>query len=179
LCNLLFAGLVGGEIDQIDLIAIDIRRESDVGLGTLNQTRQALGLRPYSSFSNLTADPVLQENLATVYGDISNVDLFMGGLAERHAPRAVVGPTFQAIIAEQFRAMRAGDRFYWQNQGFNSDLAQTISNTTLADIVTQNTDTTMKLQPNLFLQPQIGGRSPHVASPNNIDTHGRRPSFQD
>ena len=37
--NLLFAGLVGGGVDQIDLIAIDIQRERDVGLGTLNQTR--------------------------------------------------------------------------------------------------------------------------------------------
>ncbi len=39
--NLLFAGLVGGEIDEVDLIAIDIQRERDVGLASLNQTRKA------------------------------------------------------------------------------------------------------------------------------------------
>src|ERR1700722_2165649 len=82
--NLLFAGLVGGEVDQMDLIAIDIQRERDVGLGTLNQTRQALRLRRYNSFAELTADPVLQINLQVVYGTIDNVDLFMGGLAENH-----------------------------------------------------------------------------------------------
>jgi peroxidase len=80
--NLLFAGLVGGEIDEIDLIAIDIQRESDVGLGSLNQTRQALGLTPYHSFTDLTDDPVLAGNLKTVYRNVGSVDLFMGGLAE-------------------------------------------------------------------------------------------------
>jgi peroxidase len=59
----------------------------------------------------LTADPVLQVNLQVVYGTIDNVDLFMGGLAENHVYDAVVGPTFQAIIARQFQALRAGDRF--------------------------------------------------------------------
>jgi peroxidase len=54
---------LGGEIDEMDLIAIDIQREKDVGLGTLNQTRQAIGLEKYASFAQLTSDPVLQENL--------------------------------------------------------------------------------------------------------------------
>jgi len=54
--NLLFAPLVGGDVDQMDLIAIDIQRERDVGLGTLNETRQALGLFPYSSFAQVTKD---------------------------------------------------------------------------------------------------------------------------
>jgi peroxidase len=72
--NLLFAGLVGGEINEIDLIAIDIQRESDVGLGSLNQTRKALGLVPYSSFGDLTDDPVLRKNLKQVYGHIGALD---------------------------------------------------------------------------------------------------------
>jgi peroxidase len=55
--DLLFAGLVGGGVDEMDLIAIDIQREKDVGLGTLNQTRKALGMRPYSSFAELTPRP--------------------------------------------------------------------------------------------------------------------------
>ena len=108
--NLLFAALVGGGIDEIDLIAIDIQRERDVGVGTLNQTREALGFPPYHSFAELTPDPVLQQDLQSVYGDIDDVDLFIGGLAEVHAQGARVGPTFQAIIARQFAALRDGDR---------------------------------------------------------------------
>jgi peroxidase len=178
--NLLFAGLVGGEVDQIDLIAIDIRRESDVGLGTLNQTRRAIGLAPYTSFAQLTSDPVLQRSFQTVYGNIGKVDLFMGGLAEKHAPGAVVGPTFQAIIADQFEALRSGDRFFWLNQGFNQQLTSAISNTTLGTLIKRNTDTTAALQQNVFLQHALGTNiHQHVNPPSQINTHGRKPAFQD
>jgi peroxidase len=177
--NLLFAGLVGGGVDEMDLIAIDIQRESDVGLGSLNQTRRAIGLRPYGSFAQLTRDPNLQRSFENVYGDIDNVDLFMGGLAERHASGAVVGPTFQRIIADQFEALRSGDRFFWLNQGFNQQLASEISNTTLGDIIKRNTDTTVTLQPNVFLQQSIGGHiQQNAIQPSTINTNGRRPSFQ-
>jgi peroxidase len=172
--NLLFAPQVGGGIDEIDLIAIDIQRERDVGLGTLNQTRHAIGLERYDSFAELTTDPVLQKSLQAVYGTIDNVDLFIGGLAENHAPGARVGPTFQAIIARQFEALRAGDRFFWMNEGFNGETADMISKTTLADIIRRNTDTT-NLQANVFIEaPLPTHHNPHVTASAAIDTHGRK-----
>jgi peroxidase len=172
--NLLFAGLVGGDVDQIDLIAIDIQRERDVGLATLNQTRRSIGLRPYSSFAQLTADPVLQREFQTLYGSINNVDLFMGGLAERHAPGANVGPTFQFIIASQFWRLRAGDRFYWQNEGFDRQTASMISGATLATLMRRDTATT-NVAANLFIESAPSTRIKlHAAPPAVINTHGRR-----
>jgi peroxidase len=174
--NLLFAGLVGGDIDEMDLIAIDIQREKDVGLGTLNQTRQAIGLKRYASFAELTSDPVLQKNFQTVYGNIDNVDLFMGGLAEKHAAGAIVGPTFQAIIADQFHALRAGDRFFWQNQGFDPQTAGMIAKTTLTNIIQRNT-ATPNLQTNVFIESALPTHAkPHAPQPAVIDTHGRKVS---
>jgi peroxidase len=170
--NLLFARLVGGGVDQIDLIAIDIQRERDVGLGTLNRTRRALGLAPYRSFAQVTNDPVLQNNLQTVYGSVSNLDLFMGGLAEHHSRGAIVGPTFRAIMAKQFQALRAGDRFFWQNEGFDLQTKAAISQTTLADIIKRNTDTT-SLQSNVFLAP-VPATHVQVPPPARADNHGRR-----
>jgi peroxidase len=148
--NLLVANLVGGDVDKIDLIAIDIQRERDVGLGTLNATRRALRMPPYASFAQLTSDPVLQASFLATYGNINNVDLFMGGLAEAHAPGANVGPTFQAIIADQFGRLRAGDRYFWLNQGFDPQTHAAIANTTLATLMLRDTDTT-KEQPDLFV----------------------------
>jgi peroxidase len=175
--NLLFAGLVGGDIDEMDLIAIDIQRQRDVGLGSLNETRKALGLSQYRSFSELTADPLLVSSFKTLYGSIGNVDLFMGGLAESRAAGAVVGPTFQKIIANQFAAVRDGDRFFWLNQGFDSTTASMIASTTLADIIKRNTDTT-NLQTNVFLTPTSPPHvKSHANSPQSIDTHGRKPAF--
>jgi peroxidase len=172
--NLLFAGLVGGDVDQIDLIAIDIQRERDVGLATLNQTRRAIGMRPYSSFAQLTTDPVLQREFQTLYGSINNVDLFMGGLAEGHAPGANVGPTFQFIIASQFWRLRAGDRFYWQNEGFDRQTASMISGTTLAALMRRDTATT-NVSANLFIESSPSTHiKPHAAPPAVINTRGRR-----
>ena len=159
--NLLFAPLASGGLDLVDLIAIDIQRERDVGLGTLNQTRQAMGCDAYQSFTQLTQDPVLQHHLKAIYGTIDKVDLFIGGLAEDHASGAMVGPTFQTIIARQFHALRAGDRFFWQNQGFDQATASMISQTTLAMIIQRNTDIT-NLQANVFIEAPAG--MPRVAS---------------
>jgi len=172
--NLLFAGLVGGDVDEIDLIAIDIQRQYDVGLGTLNETRRALGLRPYLSFAELTDDPVLQASFASLYGSIDKVDLFMGGLAEKHARGAVVGQTFQIIIASQFHDLRTGDRFFWQNQRFDRRTAEMISNTTLATLMKRDTDST-NVPPHLFIAETTTPPThvkPHV-SHAQIDTHGR------
>jgi peroxidase len=163
--NLLIAGLVGGDIDKIDLIAIDIQRQRDVGLNTLNGTRQAIGMKPYASFAQLTADPVLRGNLGRIYGTIDNVDLFMGGLAEAHAPGANLGPTFQAIVADQFRRLRSGDRFFWQNERFDPQTAALISKTTLATLMLRNSDTT-HLQSDVFVEANFPGHvKKHVKLP--------------
>jgi peroxidase len=134
--NLLFAPPAA-----MDLIAIDIQRERDLGLGSLNQTREALGLTPYTDFNQITNDPAVVVNLQKMFGSVDNVDLFIGGLAEDHAPGALVGDTFQKIIAQQFTSLRDGDRLWWQNQGFDDATVQQIYNTTLGGIEVRNNDT--------------------------------------
>lgn len=132
--------LLAAPPDAQDLIAIDIQRERDVGLGTLNETRTALGLAPYTSFDQITSDPTVASHLQQEFGSVDNVDLFIGGLAEDHAAGAMVGPTFQAIIAQQFENLRDGDRLWWQNEGFDSATINQIQNTTLSDVIMRNTD---------------------------------------
>jgi peroxidase len=158
--NLLFAPLAGGNVDTIDLIAIDIQRERDAGLGTLNQTRKALHLPTYTSFSGLTSDPVLQHNLQSTYGNIDNVDLFIGGLAESHVNNGRLGQTFEAIIGLQFLNLVVGDRFFWKNQSFDSQTAAMISGTTLATILRRDTDST-NVPDHVFVP---SAASPHVNS---------------
>ena len=169
--NLLFAPLPGGTIDQVDLIAIDIQRERDVGVTTLARMRRVLGLPRLRSFADLSADPLLQQSLATVYGSIDQLDLFIGGLAERHARGAIVGPTFQAIIARQFEHLRDGDRFYWRRQGFNARTVRMIETTRLSDIILRNTDT-LTLPRYVFLAPSKQPRPAPETPGRVIDTHG-------
>lgn len=126
---------------SLDLAAINIQRARDLGLGTLNQTREALGLDPYTDFSQITSDPETLAGLKAAYGNVDNVGLWTGGLSENHVPGALVGETFQAIITMQFEALRDGDRFWFENQGFDRKTLAEIKGTTLADIILRNTDT--------------------------------------
>jgi peroxidase len=146
--NILF-GAPGSGAGGQDLFALDVQRGRDVGLPTYNAARVAYGLPAVTSFSQITSDPTLQGELQQLYGNVNNVELFAGGLAEDHAPHSSMGPTFQAIIANQFERTRDGDRLWYQNIFSGADL-KAIQNTTLADIVRLNTRTT-NLQDNVFI----------------------------
>lgn len=134
----------------LDLAAINIQRARDLGLGTLNQTREALGLDPYTDFSQITNDPVTLAGLQAAYGNVNNVGLWTGGLSESHAPGALVGETFQTILKIQFEALRDGDRFWFENQGFDTKILSEIKDATLADIILRNTDT-QHIQDDVFV----------------------------
>ena len=134
----------------IDLIAIDIQRERDLGVGSLNQTRESLGLSPYTDFNQITDDPEIAASLKKAFGNVDDVSLFIGGLAETHASGSMLGETFRRIIADQFESLRDGDRLWWENQGFDEGTAQQIRNTTLSDIHMRNTDTNF-LQKDVFV----------------------------
>ena len=134
--NFLFGPSAG-----LDLAAINLQRGRDLGLGTLNETRAALGLKTYTSFSEITSDPATAAALQAAYGDVNKVELWIGGLAEDHVAGAMVGQTFRVIIAAQFSALRDGDRYWYQNQGFDPATLREIESTTLSSLILKNTGT--------------------------------------
>lgn len=134
--NFLFGPSAG-----MDLAAINLQRGRDLGLGTLNETRLALGLKPYNSFKQISSDPEVRASLKAAYGSVDLVELWIGGLAEDHLPRAMVGQTFAFIIANQFENLRAGDRLWYQNQGFDPATLAQIESTTLSSLILDNTST--------------------------------------
>lgn len=132
----------------LDLAALNIQRGRDHGLADYNQTRAALGLKKVTSFAEITSDKELQTKLKDLYGNVDNIDLWVGGLAEDHVKGGSVGPTFRAIILEQFNRLRAGDRYWYQNQ-FKGKQLSDLSRTTLTDIIRRNTSLT-SIQKNAF-----------------------------
>src|SRR5207253_1058303 len=99
--NLLFAN--GGLTDNgQDLMARDIERARDDGIGTYNQVRVAYGLAPVTSFAQITSNVQVQQELQQAYGSVNNIDPFEGGLAEDHAPGSDMGPLFTKILVNQF-----------------------------------------------------------------------------
>lgn len=53
--------------------------------------------------------------LRTIYSHPNDVDLIMGGMAERSADDGMVGPTFRCLIYEQFSRSRRTDRFFYDS----------------------------------------------------------------
>ena len=77
--------------------------------------------------------------MADVYNGVEDIDLWVGGLAERHLPGALVGPTYMAFLSDQFERLRDGDRFSYKNY-LTPEMITFVENQTLARIVRRNTD---------------------------------------
>lgn len=125
----------------LDLAATNIQRGHDLGLGTLNETRTALGLHPYTDFNQITNDKQTVDAMKTVFGDINKVDLWTGGLAEKATGGGIVGQTFHDIIAKEFTDLRDGDRFFYEN-ALDKHTVKMVNSTTLGDLMLRDTDTT-------------------------------------
>lgn len=156
--NLLFGppGSVGR-----DLAALNIQRGRDHGLPGYNVARVAYGLPAAQSFADVSWEPAVQAALEAAYGDIDLLDLWVGGLAEDHVPGAMVGETFQAIIADQFRRLRDGDRYWYENDPYflaNPELLEAVRATSLSDVIRRNTPIEDEIGDNVF-----GGPTPMVS----------------
>jgi len=132
-----------------DLAALNIQRGRDHGLADYNSVRAAYGLPRVTSFAEITPDSTVQRQLRDLYGSVDNIDLWVGGLAEKHLPGSSVGVTFQRIMVDQFSRLRDGDRNWYQSILRGQELGQ-IEGTRLSDVIRRNTSLT-NLQPNVFV----------------------------
>ncbi|CAL8087052.1 unnamed protein product [Calicophoron daubneyi] len=96
------------------------------------------------------------ERLRRVYGHPGNIDLFAGGALEVNLPEARVGPTFACILANQFKRLRDGDRFWYEAPGVftSAQLAEIKrAGTSLARIVCEDSDNITHVPKNAFMRP--------------------------
>lgn len=138
-----------------DLAALNIQRGRDHGLADYNQVRTEMGLDPVTSFDQISSDPEVQSRLEEAYGSVDNIDAWVGMLAEDHVRGGTLGETASTIIAEQFLALRDGDRFYYENV-FEGRQLRDIENTTLADVIERNSDVDFARDQNVFFAMPIG-----------------------
>ena len=98
-------------------MATIIHRGRDHGLPTYTDVRTSCGLSPVTTFAELnnTIDPHVIQALSSIYKDVGDIDLFIGGLSERPLSGAVVGPTFGCLLGQQFQILKKGDRFWYEN----------------------------------------------------------------
>lgn len=146
---------VPGGTMTLDLASLNIQRGRDHGLSDYNATRVALGLPKVTDFSQITSNKALQQTLKDLYGSVDNIDLWVGGLAEDHVRGGSVGPTFRAIINEQFGRLRAADRFWYENTFTGAEL-QTLRNTKLSDVIARNSGAVVQKDA-FFFRAEVSG----------------------
>ncbi|MEZ5300802.1 MAG: peroxidase family protein [Verrucomicrobiales bacterium] len=134
----------------LDLASLNIQRGRDHGLPGYNALRRAMGLRPARRFSDVNPDPAVAARLAAAYNDPDQIDAWVGGLAEPHAPGAMVGPLILAVVRDQFTRLRDGDRFWYQGY-LSPELADLVEAQTLAAIIRRNTGIGDELPDNVFI----------------------------
>ncbi|MFM7137982.1 MAG: peroxidase family protein [Planctomycetota bacterium] len=139
-----------------DLVALNIQRGRDHGLADYNTVRVAYGLPRVTSFAEITPDASVRQALEQAYGSVDKVDLWVGGLAEKHLPGSSLGATFTRIIVDQFMRLRDGDRYWYQNV-LPPAMVRSIQATTLADVIRRNTGL-KNLQSDVFMfRTSVGG----------------------
>ncbi len=162
----------------LDLASLNIQRGRDHGLSDYNTTRKAYGLPPITNFNQITSNIELQQKLRDVYGNVNNIDLWVGGLAEDHVSGTSVGQTFQKIMADQFIRLRDGDRF-WYQRNFSGKQLAALESTRLSDVIRRNTTIT-KLQDNVFFfdedttLPSLVAKAGSI--PDGLIGNGNRPN---
>ena len=115
-----------------DLVAINLQRGRELGVASYTTIYNSLNPdNPIESFEDL--NPIFGEEVAAkfveAYDTVDQIDLWLAGLAEIPQNGALLGPTFSAILGDQFARLRDGDRFFYTDLLENEDsLLNVVSN---------------------------------------------------
>lgn len=150
-----FLILSPGDQQGFDLAALNIQRGRDHRLPAYNDVRESFGLRRIEDFHDPIWRSGFGDKLAEAYYEMDDVDLWVGGLAEKPVGNALTGEMLQAILLEQFRRLRHGDRFWYEEQFYDEEIDE-LNRTTLADIIKRNTPIQKnEIQNNVFIASEI------------------------
>ncbi|KAH9490877.1 hypothetical protein Btru_034171 [Bulinus truncatus] len=149
--------MISNAIGQ-DLASLNVQRGRDHGLQFYNDYREYCGLKRAIKFEDLQNEIQFKETrdkLHALYSHPDNIDLFIGGISETMVTGAKVGPTFLCIIADQFKRLRDGDRFWYEREGiFTQEQLYAIQQTTVAMAICDSSDGITQVQKDVFLRVQ-------------------------
>ena len=84
----------------------------------------------------------MNAKLRAVYDHVDDIDLFVGGMAEKHYGGGLLGETFQCLIGQQFKDLKYGDRFFYETksqiEGFNEEQLSEIKSQFLSSVMCRN-----------------------------------------
>lgn len=142
----------------LDLVALNTQRGRDHGIPPYNEWRKWCNLKPFKNFEELkeVMAPQSVEVYSKLYRSVDDIDLFTAGVSERSLPDGTLGETFACIVGEQFRRLKVGDRFWYENGKLESSFTEAqlkqIRQTSLSRILCDNAKDIKAVQPLAFIR---------------------------
>ena len=108
----------------LDLVAVNIQRGRDHGLPGYNKYREICTGSRAQDWPDLrrSMDAEHIEQLRSIYRDVDDIDLYVGGFLEAAHEDSILGPVFKCIIGDQFVRLKKGDRFFY-DLGLDENIA--------------------------------------------------------
>jgi len=131
---------------RFSLPAINIQRTRDHGVPGYNYYRELCGLNFANTFEEFfNIPPYVISRIKSVYAHPNDVDLWTGLISEYPVEGGTFGATAACIAAKQFRDLKYGDRFYYENgqdktSRFTLDQLGQIKSASMARILCDNLD---------------------------------------
>uniref|UniRef100_A0A668AN98 Eosinophil peroxidase n=1 Tax=Myripristis murdjan TaxID=586833 RepID=A0A668AN98_9TELE len=130
----------------LDLGALNLQRGRDHGLPGYSSWRRFCGLsvpNNASELADILGNVTLAHKFVVLYGTPHNIDVWVGAISEPALPGGRVGPLLACLLARQFRALRDGDRFWWEREGvFTSSQRKHLRTVSLSRIICDNSHIT-------------------------------------
>ncbi|XP_060891530.1 eosinophil peroxidase isoform X1 [Labrus mixtus] len=130
----------------LDLGALNLQRGRDHGLPGYCSWRKFCSLsvpNTTSELADILSNFTLAHKLQLLYGTPHNIDVWVGAISEPALPGGRVGPLLSCLLARQFRALRDGDRFWWEREGlFTSTQRRHLHTVSLSRIICDNSHIT-------------------------------------
>uniref|UniRef100_H2S2E8 Peroxidasin n=1 Tax=Takifugu rubripes TaxID=31033 RepID=H2S2E8_TAKRU len=138
----------------LDLAAMNIQRGRDHGIPSYNDYRTFCNLTSAHTFDDLRNEiknSNVREKIQRLYGTPLNIDLFPALMAEDLVPGSRLGPTLMCLLVAQFKRLRDGDRFWYENPGVFSPAQLTqLKQASLARVLCDNGDNITRVQQDVF-----------------------------
>ncbi|PXW53724.1 peptidase M10/serralysin-like protein [Methylobacterium sp. B4] len=143
-------GFAGGDLSPYASWE-DFQARNGLSDAVIGQFRQAypdlvLAAADIAAFRAINGDIAIamQADGTGVVKGIDRLDLWVGGLAEKHINGGVVGQTFWVVLHEQFDRLQDGDRFYYLERFDNFDFYENfVDGQEFSDIIARNTGLTV------------------------------------
>lgn len=146
----------------LDLVSLNLQRGRDHGLPHYNAVRKFYTGTTASTFYDITQESSNSAKMQSLYGNVNNVDLWVGLFGEPRMAGKSVGKTLDAIIRAQFEKLRDGDYYYYLNDPELAADRSRIASTTLADIIARNSSAG-NFQANIFQRKHCAANGDDIA----------------